>query len=322
MFKKLILALLLLAPTPAYAQTSGRIPRTDTNNTWTGVNTYTQNVTAPNIPSSISGTGSCTNQFVTVLNASAAPTCTTDIFAGPFHANQGTTSQVLTGNASGNPAWSAVPTGAMPALTGDVTSSAGTVATTVSKIQGTSVSTPTGTGAVVLATSPSISSPTTTGTDSGTETLSNKTLSSPTSTGTDSGTETLTNKTLTAPKIGTTTISEAPRFVAAFGFVPGNVAVGLFGSAFQAKAITVESITVHSITAATCSVNPTLRVRNGSSTVTTPTLTLTTGTADWSTTGNNVNYAAGDTLFLEVTSAGTCTTPPANIFISVTGRMQ
>jgi hypothetical protein len=54
----------------------------------------------------------------------------------------------------------------------------------------------------------------------------------------------------------------------------------------------------------------------------TPTLTLTTGTSDWATTGNAVNYAGSDLLFIEVTSAGTCTTPPANIIVNVTGRMQ
>lgn len=54
--------------------------------------------------------------------------------------------------------------------------------------------------------SPSLVSPSSTGTDSGTETLVNKTLTAPTitnpsTTGTDSGTETLVNKTLTAPVI-------------------------------------------------------------------------------------------------------------------------
>lgn len=53
---------------------------------------------------------------------------------------------------------------------------------------------------------PNISSPTTTGTDSGTETLANKSLtspaiSSPTTTGTDNGTETLGNKSLSSPTV-------------------------------------------------------------------------------------------------------------------------
>lgn len=54
----------------------------------------------------------------------------------------------------------------MPALTSDVTTSAGAVATTVAKIQGTTVTGTTGTAAsaVVLATSPTIASPTVTGT--------------------------------------------------------------------------------------------------------------------------------------------------------------
>jgi hypothetical protein len=44
-------------------------------------------------------------------------------------------------------------------LAGDVTSSPGSTATTVAKIQGTTVSTPTGSGAVVLATSPTLVTP-------------------------------------------------------------------------------------------------------------------------------------------------------------------
>jgi hypothetical protein len=47
----------------------------------------------------------------------------------------------------------------MPGLTGDVTSSAGSTATTVAKIQGTTVSGTTGTGAAVLATSPALTTP-------------------------------------------------------------------------------------------------------------------------------------------------------------------
>ncbi len=56
----------------------------------------------------------------------------------------------------------------MPALTGDVTSSAGSAATTVAKIAGTVVTTPVGTGAVVLATSPTIATPTLSGITTGT----------------------------------------------------------------------------------------------------------------------------------------------------------
>jgi hypothetical protein len=48
----------------------------------------------------------------------------------------------------------------MPALTGDVTSSAGTVATTVAKIAGVAVGTPTGTGNVAFSNSPTFVTPT------------------------------------------------------------------------------------------------------------------------------------------------------------------
>lgn len=54
------------------------------------------------------GVGSCTNQFVTALNADAAPTCTTATLASAQFANQGTTTTVLHGNAAGNPSFSSV----------------------------------------------------------------------------------------------------------------------------------------------------------------------------------------------------------------------
>lgn len=54
-------------------------------------------------------------------------------------------------------------------------------------------------GTVTLSNSVNLASPTSTGTDNGTETLQNKTLQSPTSTGTDNGAETLQNKTLQSP---------------------------------------------------------------------------------------------------------------------------
>jgi hypothetical protein len=165
----------------------------------------------------------------------------------------------------------------------------------------------TGTGVVARATNAALTTPS---------------ISSPTTTGTDNGVETLGQKTLNAPIIGTTTMSEAPRMVLVAGFQVGNLAVAIIGSGPISKPVTVEAIQVHSSASTTCTVNPTLRVRNAGSTVTTPTLTLTTGTSDWSTTGNAVNYAGSDILFIEITSAGTCTTPPANIVVNVTGRMQ
>jgi|CXWL01.1.fsa_nt_gi hypothetical protein len=53
-------------------------------------------------------TTSCTNQFVTAISAGGVGTCTTDTLAGAQHANQGTTTTVLHGNAAGNPSWAAV----------------------------------------------------------------------------------------------------------------------------------------------------------------------------------------------------------------------
>ncbi len=55
--------------------------------------------------------GSCTNQFFTSISASGAVTCTTDTLASAQHANQGTTTTVLHGNASGNPSWGSVAIG-------------------------------------------------------------------------------------------------------------------------------------------------------------------------------------------------------------------
>ena len=75
-------------------------------------------VVGSNIPASIPSTGSCTNQFVTALNTLAAPTCTTDVLASAQHANQGTTTTVLHGNAAGNPAFGSVAPGDTTGTTG------------------------------------------------------------------------------------------------------------------------------------------------------------------------------------------------------------
>lgn len=53
-------------------------------------------------------TTTCTNQFFTALSATAIGTCTTDTLASAQHANQGTTTTLLHGNASGNPSWSSI----------------------------------------------------------------------------------------------------------------------------------------------------------------------------------------------------------------------
>lgn len=54
---------------------------------------------------------SCTNQFVSAISAAASGTCTAFVLAGAQFANQGTTTQVLHGNAAGNPSWGAVALG-------------------------------------------------------------------------------------------------------------------------------------------------------------------------------------------------------------------
>lgn len=67
----------------------------------------------PSFASVVSGdlnitTSTCTNQFVTAISSGGVGTCTTDTLASSQHANQGTINTVLHGNASGNPAFSAV----------------------------------------------------------------------------------------------------------------------------------------------------------------------------------------------------------------------
>lgn len=53
-------------------------------------------------------TTTCTNQFLTALSSSLLGTCTTITLSGAQFANQGTTTTVLHGNASGNPSFAVV----------------------------------------------------------------------------------------------------------------------------------------------------------------------------------------------------------------------
>jgi len=96
-------------------------------------------------------TTTCTNQFLTAIGATGLGTCTTDTLASAQHANQGTTTTLLHGNAAGNPSWAAV------SLTADVSGTlpqgnGGTgitsLGTGVATALGTAVS---GTGAICLA---------------------------------------------------------------------------------------------------------------------------------------------------------------------------
>lgn len=96
-------------------------------------------------------TTSCTNQFVTAISAGGVGTCTTDTLASAQHANQGTTTTVLHGNASGNPSWAAVNyatdgTGFVPVGNGGVVQAASTYAVTVGCNGGGSAGTTTATG--------------------------------------------------------------------------------------------------------------------------------------------------------------------------------
>jgi hypothetical protein len=77
-------------------------------------------------------TTSCTNQFLTAISATGTGTCTTDTLASAQHANQGTTTQVLHGNAAGNPSWGSVAYADI--ATADIATSAQYAAGTASKL--------------------------------------------------------------------------------------------------------------------------------------------------------------------------------------------
>lgn len=66
-------------------------------------NTFSCGTTESTVPA----TGACTNQFVRGVNGASAPTCA-GIGVNDFTANQGTTTTLLHGNASGQPAYTAV----------------------------------------------------------------------------------------------------------------------------------------------------------------------------------------------------------------------
>lgn len=97
----------------------------------------------------------CTNQFVTAISSGGVGTCTTDTLASAQHANQGTTTTVLHGNASGNPSWGQV------AISTDVsglgTNVATWLATPSSANLAAALTDETGSGAAVFASGPTLS---------------------------------------------------------------------------------------------------------------------------------------------------------------------
>lgn len=103
----------------------------------------------PNLTCSASGlTGTTLAAGVINSSLTSVGTLTSGATGAGFTVNVGTST------VSGT-----LPVANTSALTGDVTKSAGSSATTVAKIQGTTVTTPTGTGAVVLGTAPTINQP-------------------------------------------------------------------------------------------------------------------------------------------------------------------
>jgi hypothetical protein len=102
-------------------------------------------------------TTSCSNQFVTAISSGGVGTCTTDTLASAQHANQGTTTTLLHGNAAGNPSWGQV------AIGSDVSGLGTNVATALATPSGTNLAAAftdeTGSGVPVFATNPTITSP-------------------------------------------------------------------------------------------------------------------------------------------------------------------
>lgn len=80
------------------AGTSSQILIGGTTPSWGAVTSAMLNITST----------TCTNQFLTAISATGTGTCITDTLASAQHANQGTATTVLHGNAAGNPSWGAV----------------------------------------------------------------------------------------------------------------------------------------------------------------------------------------------------------------------
>lgn len=112
----------------AIAGTSGLLKKTAAN-TWSlDTNTYLTGNQTITLSGDVSGSGAtaitttigagkvissmlnittttCTNQFITAISATGIGTCTADLLASAQHANQGSTTTVLHGNAAGNPSF-------------------------------------------------------------------------------------------------------------------------------------------------------------------------------------------------------------------------
>lgn len=95
------------------------------------------------VPTIYAGT-SCTNQFNRSLNASIAATCS-GVGVADFTPNQGTTTQVLHGNAAGQPAWGAVvDVDITPAYSGTGACGAGLFASTLNRAAAPTCTAPSG----------------------------------------------------------------------------------------------------------------------------------------------------------------------------------
>lgn len=103
-----------LSGTVTISGSAGAVPTSDgviSFNTTTHALVSGSNGTTIVQAAAATGTGTattCTNQVITAVSAVAAPTCSTVTLASATFANQGTTTTVLHGNASGNPSFGAV----------------------------------------------------------------------------------------------------------------------------------------------------------------------------------------------------------------------
>jgi hypothetical protein len=105
---------------PAFANISGTVSDAQLASNYSGVGTCTNQFAralndnaAPTCASVVSAdlnitTTSCSNQFVSAIGSGGVGTCTTSTLTSAQFANQGTATQVLHGNAAGNPTWAAV----------------------------------------------------------------------------------------------------------------------------------------------------------------------------------------------------------------------
>lgn len=258
-------------------------------------------------------TTTCTNQFVTAISAAAAGTCTTDTLASAQHANQGTTTQVLHGNAAGNPSWGQVAIGA------DVSGMAAGVATFLATPSSanliSAVTDETGSGALVFGTTPTIATPVINGLATGTGVASAATASTIATRDANanlSGNNFLPGYATTATAAGTTTLTVAsPELQYFTGATTQTVTLPVTSTLVLGQSWTIVNNSSGAVTVNSSGGNLVLTVAAGNTGYFTVILTSGTTAASWSKT--YVSSGAGTGTVTSVTcgtglTGGTITT--------------